>query len=82
MNSIEAERIAIRKCGRQKMRKIDTDGIKDRWEHGYTQQMIADAVKCSITTVRNVLRREGYEEVYSGEWGTVKVMRRKRNDRT
>ena len=32
--------------------------------------------------VCKAFRAKGYEEVYSGEWGTVKVMRRNRNDRT
>lgn len=76
MKSIEGERIALMECGKPKRRQIDREGITRRWEHGYTQQMIADAVKCSTTTVRKVLRQEGYEEVFRGEWGTAKVMRR------
>lgn len=78
MTSIHAERIAIRDCGKPKRRQIDREGITSRWERGYTQQEIADAVKCSTATVRSVLRQEGYEEVFSGEWGTAKVMRRER----
>ena len=78
MKSIEGERIALLECGKPKRRQIDREGITRRWEHGYTQQEIADAVKCSTATVRKVLRQEGYEEEYSGQGWSCKVMRRER----
>lgn len=83
MTLIQIERKAIKECGKPVRRKIDRQGICDRWEHDYTQQMIADVCKCSISTVRKVLREEGYEEVFDIQ-GTIvrKIWREKRNDIT
>lgn len=81
MNSVDIEKRAIRECGKPKYTRkyIDRARIIRLWEeYFWTQQAIADICKCSIPTVRRVLRQEGYEQIYSGSWGTVKVMRHKR----
>ena len=64
MTLAQIERKAIKECGKPVKRQIVRQGICYRWEHDYTQQMIADVCKCSSATVRKVLREEGYEEVF------------------
>lgn len=65
------EKRAISECGR--IRKyIDRERIVRLWEYGnWTQESIAQVCKCSIATVRKVLREEGFEEVFTLFDGSV-----------
>ena len=79
----QAEKLAIRECGRPKRRQIDRQRIVRLWtEPGefWTQQSIADVCKCSVATVRRVLRDEGFEATYDvNGWG-YKIMLHQRAD--
>lgn len=81
MTSIDAERLAIRECGKPKRHRIDRDRIIRLWQmEKWTQQSIADACHCCITTVRKVLREEGFEATYSGDGWGYKIMQHERAD--
>lgn len=65
MNLYQAERSALRECGKQKARQIDRDRIVRLWSDGWTtQQEIADICRCSIATVRKVLIDAGFQREY------------------
>lgn len=71
---MEAEKTAIRECGKYIRKYIDRERIVRLWEHEaalWTQQTIADVCKCSVATVRRVLREEGFEQTYTYIDGTV-----------
>ena len=66
-NAFSTEKEALRECGRTKRHQADRARIVRLWqaEGGFwTQRSIADVCRCSVATVRKVLREEGFEEVF------------------
>ena len=77
MTALHVEKQAEKECGKPRRQQVDRERIVRMWtEHGgfWTQQIIAEACKCSIQTVRNVLIREGFQKTWSVDgitWRTI-----------
>lgn len=79
MTSIDLERLAVRECGKPKRQQVDRERIVRLWEEEtWTQLDIANICHCCITTVRRVLREEGFQATYDGNGWGFKIMRHKR----